>query len=169
MTTCPALAPPAPTLNFSALLPLAREDTLEGYDLYLGGVAHVNLEALEQAYLAADAAGLHQGALVVFPALIPYLGVVTGRNLTVASEFFSAAAFPVMIQSCRGHYEYDVARARALQGPVAVVGVTHAGDVVQGLVTAVSLGPDGLAVLEIAGQQYALQDFASLGPSSDLM
>ena len=96
----------APVLDVRSLLQLEHDDTLDGYQLCMGGFIHINLRGIEQAYLSADAAGLHAGVLVQFSDNTQHLGVVSGRNLSVMSNFCAPARYPVCVHSGRGHFEY---------------------------------------------------------------
>lgn len=151
-----------PVLDFRTLLNLEDDDILDGYKLTLGGFIHINnLEKVEQAYLAADAAGLHAGAVVQFK-FSKQIAVVIGRNLTVMTNIGNPAECPVVLKSQRGTFEYDIGSASPVQGPIYVEALTRDSDVVEGMLTQAKVDEEKQAHVEIGGRWYAMRDFALL-------
>lgn len=163
-----AIAIPAvPVLDFRTMLKLDSDDTLEGYNLCLGGVIHVRLEEIEKAYMAADAAGLVAGTLVKFNYGSKQVAVVTGRNLSVMSNFGSPSRTPIELHSARGYYDYGIDDATPIEGPAKVIGLLKAtAELVEGVITAVGVRQDEkgytYATVTINGHEYSMRDFAEL-------
>lgn len=158
--------PAVPVLDFRTMLKLDDDDTLDGYNLCLGGFIHVRLQDIEKAYLSADAAGLVGGTLVKFNYGSSQVAVVTGRNLSVMSNMGSPSRCPIELHSSRGYFEYGVNDASPIKGPAEVIGLLKSADLVEGVVTAVGVKKDDegytYATVTINGNEYSMRDFAEL-------
>lgn len=160
-------APQKPVLNFKEIFgKLSLHDRLEGYDLFLGPT-HVPLQELEKAYLKADMAGMHVGALVQFNDGSGELGVVIGRNIHVLDPAHPAARMPVKVDSSRGGKAvYSLAELTRVPLGLEVEGLTHKGAVVSGILSESMLGVDDdespCGLVNVAGTSLLVRRFSTL-------